>query len=81
MEADTEVGKKSSGIKLSKGKTHYLISNTAGEDNSCEEEVCWQCKNLNVIGEKWVDLIENLLWRHALGAENGEDKLRIKQMR
>ena len=56
-EADTEVGERSSGIKLSKGNTHYLTSNTAGEGNGCAEEVCWQCKVLYVIGEKWVDSI------------------------
>lgn len=64
-EVDTEVGKRSSTIKRSKGKTHYLTSNTAGEDNGCEEEICWQCKNMYVIGETWLDLIESLLWYHA----------------
>jgi hypothetical protein len=38
-EADTEVGERSSGIIRSEGKTHYLTSNTAEEDNGCEEEI------------------------------------------
>jgi hypothetical protein len=45
----TEVGKSSSDIKRSKGKTYSLTSNTAEEDNGAEEGICLEKKYVSSV--------------------------------